>query len=412
MNEKSKITAVAWRGLICAMAINLLGGAQFCWSLLGSTLIKEHGWTNLQASLPYSTMMIVTAFWAMVVGKITDKYGPNLPLKLGAVCECLALCIAGITDSWWMVMFAIGILLGIASTSITSNTASTAMKLMPPKYKGMASGIVTALFGWTSLYMSPLINKLLSVTSMKVTFCTIGIVCGVSIFILSFIIPNPIKYPELVVPVGKTEEEKDYSKYQNKISTISGALKTKEVWIIFFLFFCAGMAGQILVSQVSTIATVRAGAANTVIFVTLTSFMNGLGRFGNAALSDKIGIPNTWRTLFIGTIIGMIILFNAHNVPVMIFATIFIGFFFGGGVGVIWSTTAAVYGRKYVTSIYGFTTLGNSLAAFVGPTIASMCIDGSGDYTAAFITVVVFQVLGLIASFGIKDKYTEAEQMK
>ena len=123
MNEK--VSPVAKRAVVVALCINLLAGAQYCWSMLGSSLMAEYEWSAMQASLPYSVMMVVTSLWAMVVGHLVDRTGPHFLIRVGSVCIALSLIIAGRTSNWWLVMFAIGGLMGIASTSFTANCAAT-----------------------------------------------------------------------------------------------------------------------------------------------------------------------------------------------------------------------------------------------------------------------------------------------
>jgi OFA family oxalate/formate antiporter-like MFS transporter len=402
MNEK--ITPIAKRAVVIALCINLLAGAQYCWSMLGSSLMKEFGWTATQASLPYSVMMVVTSLWAIIVGNITDRIGPQFTIRIGSVSICLSLIIAGHTSNWWIMMFAIGILMGIASTSFTSNTASTAVKFMPLKYKGFASGIVSAGMGWTSFYMAPLINKLLEVTSIANTFTILGIICGTLTFILSFLLPNPIKYPELTVTDSGNVSEVDHSKYKNTVSG-KAIFTKKETWILFSLFACAGMAGQMLTSQMNNIAMIHAGLKSGYVLIMAMGLANGLGRICISSLSDRIGVCNTWRLIYIATAVDMLLLAIANNFTMMLVGVIVLGIFYGGSVPLVWAADTAVFGKKYVTSVQGVVTNGFAIAALVGPTLASRIVESTGGYTTAFYTIIIFTVIGFILSFAIKDNY-------
>lgn len=403
MNEK--VSSIAKRAVVVAMCINLLAGAQYCWSMLGSTLMAQYGWTATQASLPYSVMMVVTSLWAIVVGVVADKAGPNNMIRLGAVCIAASLIIAGHTSSWPLMMFAIGILMAIASTSFTSNTSSTAVKFMPLKYKGLATGIVGAGMGWTSFYMAPMINKLMSVTSVANTFTIIGLGCGIMIFILSFLLPNPVKYPELVVADTRGAGAVDYSKYKDTINTVGKAVKTKETWCLFAMFACAGMTGQMLTSQMTNIATVQAGLMNGYILIMGMAIFNGLGRLVVSSVSDKIGITNTWRLIFAVLAADMVLMSVSHSMLPLLVSVCIMGAFYGGSIPLVWASTTGVFGKKYVTTIYGVITNGFAVAALVGPTLASRIVDMSGGYTMAFYAVVVFEIIGFLLSFTIKDKY-------
>lgn len=403
MNEK--VSPIAKRAVIVALCINLLAGAQYCWSMLGSTLMEQYDWTATQASLPYSVMMIVTSLWAIVVGVVADKMGPNKMIRVGAVCIAASLTIAGRTSNWWLMMFAIGILMAVASTSFTSNTSSTAVKFMPLKYKGLATGLVGAGMGWTSFYMAPMINGLMDVISVANTFTIIGVGCGVIIFILSYLLPNPIDHPELVVADTRGAESADHSKFKDSIQTVGQAAKTKETWILFFMFACAGMTGQMLTSQVTNIALVQAGLTDGYILVMGMGIFNGLGRLVVSSVSDRIGITNTWRLLYVVLALDMVLMAFSTTMGMLLVSVCIMGMFYGGAIPLIWATTTGVFGKKYVTTIYGIITNGFAVAALVGPTLASRVVDLSGGYTMAFYVVAAFQVIGFVLSFMIKNNY-------
>lgn len=404
---KTQVTAIAKRAVVVAMCINLLAGAQYVWSMLGSSLMTEYGWTATQATLPYSTMMVVTSLWAIVVGQVTDRIGPHVTIRLGAVCIAASLIIAGHTGNWYVMMFAIGILMAIASTSFTSNTTSTAVKFMPLRYKGLATGIVGAGMGWTALYMAPLIRNLLEVTTIANTFTILGIMCGGGIMILSFLLPNPMKHQDELVEAADDPNAVDHSKYKNSISSVKDILKTKETWILFTMFGCAGMAGQMATSQLNNIAVVQIGLESGAAFIMALGLCNGLGRLAVSALSDRLGTANTWRLLYAGTAVAMVLLANASSYAMMMIGVVLMGLFYGGGVALIWPTDTAVFGKKYVTSIQGVVTNGFAVAAMIGPIIAAQMIDRTGSYSAAFYSVIAFAALGFILSFTIKDNYDE-----
>ena len=53
----------------------------------------------------------------------------------------------------------------------------------------------------------------------------------------------------------------DYSKYKNTI-TPERSLKTYEMWVIFFCMGLAAMSGQVLTSQIASIAKAQARVGN------------------------------------------------------------------------------------------------------------------------------------------------------
>lgn len=397
-----KITRTAYQAAIVAVLINLAAGAQYCWSMLGKSMINEYGWTATEAALPYTVMMVVTSFWAIIAGKIGDYWKPKYGTMLGAICMGFGLIISGLTKSPVVMIFSVGILLGLASTSITVNTSPTAVKWFPMKYKGIVSGICTSGMAFSSLYMAPMINALLNNYGVSSTFVYTGIGVMAAILILSNFLPTPPKESDQQA-AGIDIYQDDTSLYKNTI-TPERALLKYETWVMFGCMCCAAMTGQLLTSQVAMIASAQAAWEGGYILVMMLAIGNGCGRILLPTLSDKIGVFNSWKVLSVATFINMI-LFAFYTTPgTMIFGTIMLGLFYGACVPLTWASVAAVYGKKYLGSIYGYVTTAFGFAAVIGPMIAASVYDASGTYTKAYFVVAGFQVIGFILAFTIKDK--------
>ena len=220
--------------LVIAICVNLCSGVQYCWSLFGSSMIAEYGWTVTQSTLPYTTLTVVTVLWSFVAGRFTDFWKPKYGLILGGLCMGFGLIIAGSTSSFWGIMLAIGGMVGIASTSISSNTSPTAVKFFPTEYKGRVSGLCTMGLGLSSLYMAPIINGLQESNGTQNTFYIVGAAAIVLICGLGSFMPTPAR--------EKTEDDKVYddskSIYKNTVTPGQAAFHY-ETWVCFGLYFGA-----------------------------------------------------------------------------------------------------------------------------------------------------------------------------
>lgn len=403
--NKEKFSRTATQATVIAMLINLSAGAQYCWSLLGGSIAAERGWTTTQLALPYSWMMVITSLWAIAVGRINEHSKPKYLVMFGGVCIGLALIIAGTTSSYVVLFLAIALLMGFASTSFTSSTTPTAQKFAPLKYKGLVAGIVGAGMGWTSFYMSPMIRSLNGSIGTRNTFLAIGIGSFVVTFVLAQFLPTPPKVdasdPSVVAAAKAAEEADKKTKYKNTV-TLKKALTTKETWITFTMFACAGMGGQMMTSQMTKIAAVQYTAGDaTALAVSMLMALglaNGLGRLCVSTLSDKLGVRNTWTLIFVVQCLN-ILCFRFYTTPVLlVIGTFVLGFFYGAAIPLVWNTVAGIFGRKYLGSIYGVITNGFAVAALAGPLISARIVDTTGSYNPAFLVLAAFLVVGLILS--------------
>ena len=107
------------RALVVAILLNLACGFQYCWSLLGQSIISEYGWTATQAALPYTVLTIVTSVWAIFAGRLGEYVAPKATIAFGGLCMGLGLIISSRTTSPVIMVLSVGGFLGLASTSIT-----------------------------------------------------------------------------------------------------------------------------------------------------------------------------------------------------------------------------------------------------------------------------------------------------
>ncbi|MCI8291977.1 MAG: OFA family MFS transporter [Hespellia sp.] len=403
---KTTITGVAKRALVVAVLLNLCTGAQYCWSMLGKSMIAEYGWTALQASLPYSVLMIVAATWAVGAAKISERWKPKYSTMLGAVCMCAGLIISGYTRSPIVMLFSVGLLLGMSSTSVSAVTAPTAVKFWPEKYKGLVSGIGTAGVALSSFYMSPIINALLNSVGLKMTFVIIGIAAGILIGGLSLIFPTPGKEQ---LETGEDAAEVDTSLYKNKY-TGEQALKKYEFWILFLCMGCAAMSGQMLTAHVAMISVMQANWESGATLVMAIAVGNTAGRLLLGAISDRLGVFTTWKALFAVATVNMFLFTRYTSPATMIVGTVILAACYGACVPLTWASITAVFGKKYMGTIYGYTNISFGIASFIGPMAAAAIVDATGVYNQAFLVVAGFQLLGLVLAFTISDKKIAARK--
>ena len=419
------------RALVVAILLNLACGFQYCWSLLGQSIISEYGWTATQAALPYTVLTIVTSVWAIFAGRLGEYVAPKATIAFGGLCMGLGLIISSRTTSPVIMVLSVGGFLGLASTSITSNTSPNAMKWFPASKKGLIVGAVTMGMGLSSLYMAPVINSLLAGVGLSNTFLYMGIAAIIIICGLAILFPTPPSTQELIdrrkaerqgkviqksaeemeeekTAARKMEEEDAGTIYQNKVMP-NMALRTKEFWALFFIYIACWMPGQMITSSVANICRVQANWQDGFIAVMAMAIGNGAGRLCSAGLSDRLGVVKTYRMLFAVQAVNLL-LFSIYRSPVLMFiGVVILGFCVGSGVPLQIALTAQVYGRKFLGSISGMIQPAFGIAGFVGPVLAGRILDTTGSYHLSYLFNAVVMVVGIGLTFIIREKKSIAK---
>ena len=413
MSTWNQYKKTAFFAIAIAVVINLTTGIQMCWGVLSHSMIAEYGWSTVEATRPYSIITFVSAFWAIVAGRWGDKFGHKWPIIFGAACMGSGLILSSLHQNPLLMCVTAGMLLGLSSSSMTTNTAGNSVQWVPYSYKGMVSGIITCGFALSSMYMSPLIASLNSSMGVLGTFRTMGAMALVPIILALCLLPDTRskKYIKASLeiaapPADGTGKAADHSKYKGTLKPMQ-TLKTKEFWGCFLLMGCNGIGGQTFVSQAVTISNTQIPAwGGAAMLVTLLAGMNFVGRLVVPTLSDKFGVMNVTRGLIIVNIINWFAFSHYHTPAAMIIGCAVLGFCFGGGCApMLWTWCAHCFGTKYVSSMYGLTTVSWGLTGIISPMVAASLKDSTGSYNAAFMFIAIVCCIGLAASFLIRNNF-------
>ena len=138
---------------------------------------------------------------------------------------------------------------------------------------------------------------------------------------------------------------------------------------------------------------------------------NGLGRLILPTVSDAIGCFHSWKILSAAAFINMLAFpfYTSHEG--MMFGVFVLGVFYGACVPLTWASIAAVFGKKYLGSIYGYITVSFGIAAFIAPMVVAMAFDMTGSFKGALIAVALCQLVGFALAFTVKDKPVKALEL-
>lgn len=401
--SNDKISKIGKYAIFIGVLINLTSGIQYCWALLGRQLISDFGWTAVQATMPYSTLTVISSSWAVIAGRWGDSSKPRYPIIFGGAMLGFGLIFSSLHQNPLLMCITAGVMLGLSSSSITTSVASSSIKWAPYSKKGLVTGIVTSMLAVSSVYMTPLINTLLANIGLKSTFIYMGTAALILVTVLAFLHPQPDK-KKFEQTNNNDDNIVDNSIYKNQV-TPNQALKTKELYICALIFFCMGMSGQVMTSQAMLIAEIQVpGWTGASILVILLAIANAAGRFTWSILSDKIGPFNVAKIAFAIQFINFLCFKNYQSVTSLVIGTIVLGICFGSAIPLLWATLTTVYGSKYCGSMYGMGTTVWGISGIVGPMFAAYLRDATGSYSSAYIGMAVVLLIGFVASFAIRDK--------
>lgn len=359
--------------LAAALVIYLCMGSIYIWSILAVQLKMEHPeWTLADIALIFSLLVLTYAITTVISGRLQDRIGPRLVVTAGGIMMGCGAFLAGSMDTWWGLILCYSIMTG-AGIGFSFVTLTCVVKWFPTQQRGLASGLVTGIFGAASLAFAPLAAFLINYTgTVAATFKIIGIIYLLSVTIAAQFINNPPAEPNQ--PAGNLPDaESGYTPGQ--------MLKDRRFYILALLFAFGGISGLIVLSNAQQLAECFAGisGALAVSAVSILSISNGAGSVVFGILSDRAGRRNALGILFLSCSLGLFVLPFASTYLLFLLAASLVVLCYAGLFGIFPSASADYFGTRHMGVNYGLLYAGYGIAALVGPGMAARLADQARD---------------------------------
>jgi OFA family oxalate/formate antiporter-like MFS transporter len=95
MISKNIAISNRWIILLGGFLLSLMGGMSYSWGSFIIPLVNNWGWTTMQATLPFTIMIIVFALTMIPAGWIQDKVGPKKVAVWGSVLFFIGYALSG-----------------------------------------------------------------------------------------------------------------------------------------------------------------------------------------------------------------------------------------------------------------------------------------------------------------------------
>jgi MFS transporter, OFA family, oxalate/formate antiporter len=366
-----------------ATGVNLILGLLYSWSVIKASLVADWGWTNTQASLPYTVCVAMLAFMTVFGGRLQDKFGPRIIVLIGGVLFGAGILASAFTKTPFAMLLTFGVVSGIGMGFAYASTTPAAIKWFEPRKKGLIAGIVVAGIGVSSIYMSYLTNYLLKLQGTENTFLILGIIAIVALVGFSLIIRNP---PAGYVPTAKI----------GRVAVAHAAdmtwmqMITKRPFILLWLtYLLSATAGLMLIGHIVSIVKVQTGSASGFYLVMVFAAFNTAGRIVGGFLSDKLGRTNALLLVFLIQAANMFLFALLTTVPLLVIGLATAGLAYGALFALFPACTADFFGIKNLGVNYGIVFTSWGIAGIIGPLLAGRVADLTGTYNTSYIVAGV-----------------------
>jgi MFS family permease len=374
----------------CFIITGISYGIQYSFGVFFKPILEEFGWTRAMMSGVVSVYMIVHGGSAIVMGGLTDKYGPRAVVAIGGFLMGLSLIITSRVEYVWEFYLSYGVLFGIGMGIAYVPLQSTVSRWFVAQ-RGLAMGIVAAGSGIGTLIFTPLSAYLIALWHWRNSYTVFGILIGIVVICLATLLRHSPQEADIVpgrcLELGKGDEniKKNIDTEEDGL-TLRQAVATKPFWMLLISFGLLGAPlGMVMVHLVPYSTDIGIDKTIAAVFLGLIGGSSVLGRLIMGKLGDKVGGRNALLICIVLQLSCMLWLQVARS-PWMIylFAVVF-GFSYGGWVPLLALMASEFFGLCSMGMITGVLVLSVTIGGAIGPTLAGYMYDLRSSYETAFI---------------------------
>jgi sugar phosphate permease len=374
-------------------------------------LIKEFGWKRAKISFLQSVLAAAAGFSGPGIGWLLDRMEARRVMIFGATVAGCAWLLASRAHSYPVLVLAY-VLMGIGLTGATLLPASLIIANWFAAKRGTAMGLAIAGTSSGGAVMTFIAAAVIVHSGWRVAYVTLAIPM--------FLIVIP-----LVLFMIRTRPDEAATRPETQKASVGGAsdalpgfelseaFHTRSFWMLcaaqFLYATVAAGAGLHLIPYLIGQGYKEAFAAGmmSIVFLFTTA-----GKMIMGFASDRISARAALMVNFIGSAIGMVLIFKARNPLILYPFVAMFGFTLGAPLVLIPLMTVDCLGLKRFGAIAGVAGVWNTLGAFIGPVMLGQIFDVTGSYSSAFEICFVLNLIGAAATMACLPYETEQERSR
>ncbi len=389
--------------IVAASFILLIGsfGTQMCFGLFVKPLTEQFGWSRAGVSGAMSLLMAVSGLVGVAMGRVTDRYGARVAVAPGVVIGALSYALLSRMHSLWEFYLLFGVGGGILAGCSYTPAVAAVSNWFDTRRRTMAIGM--ALLGPVvgQMILSPVISGVIAGDGWRTAWLVLGIVtfvCGLPAIVV--IGKKPVAADQEAGT--ETAEGRDALRPAEGLST-GEAARTLAFWILMGAGVVLGLGFYAFTAHVVPYATdVGMSTTAAALILTVSSVGGAAGTLLAWIITAKLGYRWTLLVLTALNGIAMVLFIVAGSVWAFYLLAVIIGFAFSAVVPVRMGVVPPLFGLRAIGAIIGFSALGFSLGAIVGPFLAGFVFDSTGSYDLAFLICGVLLMIGAASLYYLR----------
>lgn len=379
-------------------------GAELSFSVFLKPIVEEFGWTRAGAAGSMSAVEGIGGLLGIVMGRLTDKYGPRTLIAIGGMVGGLGFLFMSQVSSLWQLYLFFGAMMGLCLATCWTPITATVTRLFEGK-RLLALGITTGGITVGNMVLPPLMARLIALYGWRFAYPVLaGVVWITTVPAVILLRKNPpnrlgtrehdqnIKGGELS---GKLTQPREH--------LVLESAKTVPFWMLMITGFVTATGFYFVATHIVAYGTdVGIAPTSAALILTFTGAGNILGKLLVWPMAARIGNRSTLFVLLILQALSLFLIMRMTSLwTLFAFGSVF-GFGFGGTSPVRTSMIPEFFGIRSVGTIIGLIGAAWGVGGIAGPFLAGYIFDLSGSYDVAFFSAGLIMIVGIVATYFLK----------
>lgn len=345
-------------------------------------LRKEFGWNRSLLSAGPAIATLVTALLSPFYGALIDRVGSRrlaLPGIVMVMASMSAFAFASGSRAQWIVLW---VIFGILLTTIKSTVWTTAVAGMFDKGRGLALGMTVAGTAVAQAVVPPLGNFLIEHSGWRGAFIWFALGWGGLTLLLCmlFLYDAHDNARRAALKAGKAEAA-DQALQLPGLS-LREALRSRAIWqLAASTFVVMGLTVGLGIHLFPILTEAGVSRASAAWLTGLSGLAGIVGKLVTGLLMDRY--RSNWIggvTMGITAVTFLVLIWWIDSSAALIFGLLVNGYAAGTKMQICAFLTAAHAGMRHFGAIYGAMSALVAFASGLGPWLAGVVYDTSGDY--------------------------------
>ncbi len=359
-------------------------GIRFSYGILLPAMIRELGITTTEAGLIYSGYFLAYAFFAPIVGTLTDRVGGRRVVALFCVVLGVGALMMGLINRW-QTGFTSALIMGVGASATWTPIVALVSKWFGVKRRGRALGILTSGYGWGFGVMGILIPLIVASYGWRYCWYSLALMALSAALINALLLRS--KPEELgLKPYGWTSEDVGGMVSPGRINYRS-IVREAGFWLIGASYFAISFATYIAMLYTVSYVNLELDVEYVVaaVLMSVVAFSGIPGGLIIPTLSDYLGRRGTMavcNAVVAFTLISFVSV--GSNLHVLIGIAALYGAFYSA----IWPIYAAYaadyFSREAAGTVVGLWTVNYGIGAMTGSAVAGYVRDVTRTFFWSF----------------------------